>query len=80
MRQNSMTYSIDKDKIIPGFDYALALEFSKFLDTKLEIVPVHMFRDYWFRDGKLIFKSPPPVTPPDIFDKADMTLDIISKK
>jgi len=78
MRQNSMTYSLNDGKIVPGFNYALAKEFCKFMGVKLKIVHVKMFRDYWFRNGAIVFKSKSPVLP-DIFDKADITIDIISK-
>lgn len=77
MRQNAMTYSMQNNKIIPGFDYALALEFSKFLGVKLELVHVNMFKDYWLKNNEFIFNMKAPVTP-DIFQKADMTLDITS--
>jgi len=77
MRENGMTYDLVADKIIPNFDYALALEFAKYLGVKIEIVKVDSFKDFWLKDGKFIFALPAPATP-DIFKKADMTLDIIS--
>jgi len=77
MRQNAMTYYLEQDKIISGFNYALAIEFSKFLGVKLELVHVNMFKDYWLKDNEFIFNMEPPVTP-DIFKQADMVLDITS--
>jgi len=64
-------------KIIPNFDYALALKFAKYLGVKIEIVKVDSFKDFWLKDGEFIFKLPAPATP-DIFKKADMTFDVIS--
>ena len=77
MRQNDMTYSLQDDKIVANFDYALALEFGKYLGVKIELVHVDSFKRYWLKDGDFIFKQPAPSTP-DIFKKVDMTLDIIS--
>lgn len=77
MRQNSMTYSVQNNKIIPNFDYALALEFAKYLNVKVELLRVDSFKDFWLKDGEFIFKMTPPATP-DVFNKADMTLDVIS--
>jgi membrane-bound lytic murein transglycosylase MltF len=77
MRQNDMTYSLQDDKIVANFDYALALEFGKYLGVKIELVHVDSFKSFWLKDGNFIFKLPAPSTP-DIFKKADMTLDIIS--
>jgi ABC-type amino acid transport substrate-binding protein len=77
MRQNDMTYSLQNDKIVANFDYALALEFGKYLGAKIELVHVDSFKSFWLKDGNFIFKLPAPSTP-DIFKKADMTLDIIS--
>jgi len=77
MRENDMTYSMKDDKIVPNFDYALAQEFTKYLGVKLELVPVDSFKTFWLKDGEFIFKHSEPSTP-DIFKKADMTLDIIS--
>jgi membrane-bound lytic murein transglycosylase MltF len=77
MRQNGMTYSLQDNKIIANFDYALALEFGKYLGVNIEIVKVDSFKDYWLKDGEFIFKQDAPSTP-DLFKKADMTLDIIS--
>jgi len=37
MRENGMTYDLVADKIIPNFDYALALQFAKYLGVKIEI-------------------------------------------
>ena len=77
MRKNDMTYSLQNDKIVANFNYALAEEFGKYLGVKIELVHVDSFKRYWLKDGDFIFKQPAPSTP-DIFKKADMTLDIIS--
>lgn len=78
MREIPVNYVKDNDKIIEGFNYELASEFAKYLGVKLEIVKVNKFKDFWTKDSKIILKMSPPVTP-DIFKKADMTLDITSK-
>lgn len=77
MRENDMTYTMVNGKIVPNFDYALALKFAKYLGVKIEIVKVDSFKDFWLKDGEFIFKLPAPATP-DIFKKADMTFDVIS--
>jgi ABC-type amino acid transport substrate-binding protein len=65
------------DKIVANFDYALALEFGKYLGVKIELIHVDSFKTFWLKDGQFIFNHTAPLTP-DIFKKADMTLDIIS--
>lgn len=77
MRENDMTYTMVNGKIVPNFDYALALKFAKYLGVKIEIVKVDSFKDFWLKDGEFIFKLSAPATP-DIFKKADMTFDVIS--
>jgi len=77
MRKNDMTYSLKNDKIVANFDYDLALAFGKYLGVDIELVPVDSFKSFWLKDGSFIFKQPIPSTP-DIFKKADITLDIIS--
>lgn len=77
MRSNNLTYHIEDQKVVSGFMYDLAKEFSKFLGVRLEIVHVENFKDFWLKDDKYIFALNPPATP-DIYKKADCSLDLIS--
>lgn len=78
MREMPVNYIYNNTKLTKGFNYELAEGFANYLGLKLEIVKVNKFKDYWLKDGKIIFKMKPPVTP-DIFKKADITLDVTSK-
>lgn len=78
MRKIPINYLVENEKIVVGFNYELAQEFAKYLHVKLSIVNVKSFRSYWTKDDKVIFKMKAPVTP-DVFNSADMSLDITYK-
>ncbi|BDU51044.1 transporter substrate-binding domain-containing protein [Haliovirga abyssi] len=64
-----------KDK--QGFTFELAESFAEYLNVKLKLYVVKSFKEYWTKDGEIMFKKN-IIGTPDIYKKVDIIADIIT--